>query len=360
MSHERPDVESAHTSPTATPDEGEVRTRRSARHTHHAEHDEVPPEKGGYAVWILAGAMLVLALARPKLTGLLEDHEALQAWLTVFVSIALQALPFLVLGVALSAAVAVLVPPEALSRWLPKNPAAAVPVAGLSGMALPGCECASVPIAGALVSRGIQPAVALTFLLAAPAINPIVLASTAVAFAGDWRVVLARFIASLVTAIVVGWIWLRLGKDNVIRMPRRARSDGSRLARFVDEVSHDVLHAGGYLVVGAAVAATVNVVVPRSWIDTLAGNLLVSIIVLALFAVIVAICSEADAFVAASLSAFPMTARLVFMVVGPVLDVKLFALQVATFGRKFAMVFAPLTFVVAVLVAAVTGMVLLP
>ncbi len=181
MSHERPDVE---TPPLSTRDEGEVRTGRSARHTHHEEHDAPPPETGGYAVWILAAAMLVLALARPRLTALLDDHEAVQAWLTVFVSIALQALPFLVLGVALSAAVAVLVPPEALSRWLPKNPAVAVPVAGLSGMALPGCECASVPIAGALVSRGIQPAVALTFLLAAPAINPIVLASTAVAFAG--------------------------------------------------------------------------------------------------------------------------------------------------------------------------------
>jgi len=356
VSHERSDVDAQ---PSSTTDEGEGRSNRSARHTQAVEGGEPAPETGGYAVWILAAGMLALALSRPRLTSLLEDHEAVQAWLTVFVSIALQALPFLVLGVALSAAVAVLVPPEVLTRWLPRNPAAAVPVAGLSGMALPGCECASVPIAGALVSRGIQPAVALTFLLAAPAINPIVLVSTAVAFAGDWRVVLARFLASLVTAIVVGWIWLRLRKDSVIRMPRRARSDGSRLARFVDEVSHDVLHAGGYLVVGAAVAATVNVVVPRSWIDTLAGNLLISVIVLALFAVIVAICSEADAFVAASMSAFPLTARLVFMVVGPVLDVKLFALQVATFGRKFAMVFAPLTFVVAVLVATATGMVLL-
>lgn len=322
-------------------------------------HDGPEPDGGGQGVWILAAVILALALARTRLTGFLDSYEAVQAWLTVFVSIALQALPFLVLGVALSAAVAVLVPPEVLSRWLPKSPAAAVPVAGLSGMALPGCECASVPIAGALVSRGIRPAVALTFLLAAPAINPIVLASTAVAFGGEWRVVLARFVASLVTAVVVGWIWLRLGKDSVIRMPRRARSSGSRLARFVDEVSHDVLHAGGYLVVGAAVAATVNVVVPREWIETLAGNLLVSVLVLALFAVIVAICSEADAFVAASMSAFPMTARLVFMVVGPVLDVKLFALQVATFGRRFAMLFAPLTFVVAVLAATATGMVLL-
>ena len=180
MSHEQPDVaalpEVTSGEAPATDREGEGRTRRSARHTHRHGHDEVPPETGGYAVWILAGLMLVLALSRSRLTGLLEEHEAVQAWLTVFVSIALQALPFLALGVALSAAVAVLVPPEVLSRWLPKSPAAAVPVAGLSGMALPGCECASVPIAGALVSRGIQPAVALTFLLAAPAINPIVLA----------------------------------------------------------------------------------------------------------------------------------------------------------------------------------------
>lgn len=143
----------------APTDEAEVRTRPAARHTHrdHDDHDETPPDTGGYGVWILAALMLALALARARLTGLLDDHEALQAWLTVFVSIALQALPFLAFGVALSAAVAVLVPPEALSRWLPKSPAAAVPVAGLSGMALPGCECASVPIAGGWYHAGFSP-----------------------------------------------------------------------------------------------------------------------------------------------------------------------------------------------------------
>jgi uncharacterized membrane protein YraQ (UPF0718 family) len=316
----------------------------------------------GGADWAMLGLsalMVALILLRPWLTALDEDRDALAAWLTVFVSIGLQSLPFLVLGVVLSAGIAVLVPADALARWLPRRPAAAVPVAGLSGVVLPGCECASVPIAGSLVSRGVRPAVALTFLLAAPAINPVVLVSTAVAFAGQPEMVGARFSASFVTAVVMGWIWLRIGKDHLITVPRRHAVSGNRLADFVSAARHDLLHAGGFLVLGAAVAASVNVLVPRSVLDTLAGNLLVSVIVLAVFAVVVAVCSEADAFVAASLSQFPRTAQLAFMVVGPAIDVKLFAMQAGTFGRRFAAVFGPLTFVVAVLAALVVGAVLL-
>ena len=314
---------------------------------------------GDWAMILLSVLMVGLILARGRLGDLVEANAALAAWLTVFVSIGLQALPFLVLGVVLSAAIAVLVPADALTRWLPRRPAAAVPVAGLSGLVLPGCECASVPIAGSLVSRGVRPAVALTFLLAAPAINPVVLVSTAVAFTGRWEMVGARFSASLLCAVVMGWLWLRLGRDGLIRVPARRSSGHGRLADFVGAARHDLLHAGGFLVLGSAVAATINVLVPRAVLDTLAGSLLVSVLVLAVFAVVVAVCSEADAFVAASLSQFPPTAQLAFMVVGPAIDVKLFAMQVGTFGRQFATVFAPLTFVVAVASALVVGAVLL-
>ena len=312
-----------------------------------------------WAMVALSVLMVVLILLRGRLGDLVEASPGLAAWLTVFVSIGLQALPFLVLGVVLSAAIAVLVPADALTRWLPRRPAAAVPVAGLSGLVLPGCECASVPIAGSLVSRGVKPAVALTFLLAAPAINPVVLVSTAVAFVGRWEMVGARFSASLLTAVVMGWLWLRLGRDHLIRMPSRRTTGHGKVADLVASARHDLLHAGGFLVVGSAVAATVNVLVPRSVLDTLAGSLLVSVLVLAAFAVIVAVCSEADAFVAASLSQFPPTAQLAFMVVGPAIDVKLFAMQAGTFGRRFATVFAPLTFVVAVASALAVGAVLL-
>lgn len=317
---------------------------------------------GAVSDWSMIGLsvfMVVLVLLRPRLAALVDAHDALAAWLTVFVSIGLQSLPFLVLGVVLSAAIAVLVPTDALTRWVPRRPAVAVPVAGLSGLVLPGCECASVPIAGSLVARGVRPAVALTFLLAAPAINPVVLVSTAVAFAGSLEMVGARFTASLLTAVLMGWIWLRLGKDHLITVPQRRATGHGRLADFVAAARHDLLHAGGFLVLGSAAAATVNVLVPRSVLDTLAGNLLVSVLVLAVFAFVIAVCSEADAFVAASLSQFPPTAQLAFMVVGPAVDVKLVAMQAGTFGRRFATVFAPLTFVVAVASALAVGAVLL-
>lgn len=334
---------------------------RSERHVPEAAAPE-PSQRESRSDWAMLGLsvlMVALILLRPRLTALVDDQDALAAWLTVFVSIGLQSLPFLVLGVVLSAVIAVLVPADALTRWLPRRPAAAVPVAGLSGLVLPGCECASVPIAGSLVSRGVRPAVALTFLLAAPAINPVVLVSTAVAFAGSLEMVGARFTASLLTAVLMGWIWLRLGKDHLITVPQRSATGHGRLADFVAAARHDLLHAGGFLVLGSAVAATVNVLVPRSVLDTLAGNLLVSVLVLAVFAFVIAVCSEADAFVAASLSQFPSTAQLAFMVVGPAVDVKLFAMQAGTFGRRFATVFAPLTFVVAVASALAVGAVLL-
>src|SRR5689334_3736017 len=172
----------------------------------------------------------------------------LQNWITVFVAVVVQALPFLVLGVVLSAVIAVFVPPSFFARALPARPALAVPVAGTAGAVLPGCECASVPVAGALVRRGVAPAAALTFLLSAPAINPVVLTATAVAFPGNPRMVLARFVASLVVACVMGWLWHRLGRADWIRLPERPPVEGPRMTAFWGSVRHDVLHAGSFLV----------------------------------------------------------------------------------------------------------------
>src|SRR5439155_26378004 len=136
-----------------------------------------------------------------------------------------QALPFLVLGVLLSAFIAAFVPPSFFTRALPRRPALAVPVAGVAGMVLPGCECASVPVAGALVRRGVAPSAALTFLLSAPAINPVVLTATAVAFPRNPQMVLARFAASLLVSCAMGWLWQRLGRPDWLRPPAHQSFD---------------------------------------------------------------------------------------------------------------------------------------
>lgn len=291
------------------------------------------------------GAVLAAVAVRGWFGDLL-DGPRLRAWSTVFIAICLQAMPFLALGVTISGAIAALVPAGWLARVLPSRPALSVPVAAAAGMALPGCECGSVPIAGRLVARGAPTAAALTFLLAAPAVNPIVLVSTAVAFPGRPEVVAARLVASLLAAMAVGLVWSRWGNDALLS---RLRRDGietrSRRAAFVETAQHDLLHAGGFLVVGAMGAAALQTVVPRTLLAELGDHGVASVLLVGVLAVLLAVCSEADAFVAASLTGFSGPAQLAFMVVGPMVDVKLVALQAGTFGRSFAQRFAPLTFV---------------
>jgi uncharacterized membrane protein YraQ (UPF0718 family) len=160
-----------------------------------------------------------------------------------------------------------------------------------------------------------------------------------------------------VAATVVGLLWARFGRDGLLDgARRRAHSQGGgRGAVLLGTAQHDLLHAGGFLIVGAATAATLQTVVPRSALDAVADAGLLAALALAGLAVVLAICSEADAFVAAGLTQFSLSARLAFMVVGPMVDVKLVSLQAGTFGRGFALRFAPLTLVVAVASSIVFG-----
>jgi uncharacterized membrane protein YraQ (UPF0718 family) len=172
--------------------------------------------------------------------------------------------------------------------------------------------------------------------------------------------VFARFGASLLVACAMGWLWLRLGRTEWLRPSARPSFEGrGKAAAFWGSVRHDVVHAGGFLVVGAMAAATLKAVVPATWLHAVASLPVVSILALAVLAVLLSICSEADAFVAASLSQFSLTARLAFLVVGPMIDLKLFAMQAGTFGRGFALRFAPATFGLAILGSVLVGAVLL-
>jgi uncharacterized membrane protein YraQ (UPF0718 family) len=305
--------------------------------------------------------LVVVALGARGMLGGSLDPVALRTWTTVFVAIVVQALPFLALGVLISGAITALVSPALLERVLPRSPMLAVPSAALAGTALPGCECASVPIAGRLCARGVQPAAAVAFMLAAPAVNPVVLVATAVAFPGQPRMVLARFLGSLATSVVVGLCWSRVGDQGWVQRARDrlAGDEGSGWPAFASAARHDLWDAGGWLVVGAAAAATLQVVVPRSLLLAVAGQPVLAVLALGGLAVLLAICSEADAFVAASLREFSLTARLVFLVVGPAVDVKLIAMQAGVFGRRFAARFAPLTFAAAVVCALVAAQVVL-
>ncbi|MBN9645212.1 permease [Corynebacterium mendelii] len=290
------------------------------------------------------------------------------SWAAITIAVAIQSLPFLVLGVVVSAVISAFLPVGLLQRITPTNQFTSVPVAATAAIGLPGCECASVPVAASFMRAGVPKAAALVFMLASPAVNPVVIVSTAVAFYALPEMVWARFTASFLAVLLAGWLWVAAGWDHLVDEQSSCRDtccgageNNTSLTRrerwhmFQDTAIEDLTRAGGFLVLGAMIAGLIKVVVPVTWFIRLASTPLAAIAVMALFAIVLSLCSEADAFVAASFTAVSPTAQLAFLVVGPMVDIKLVAMQSGHFGWRFVTRFVPLVLVCALGAAAVVG-----
>jgi uncharacterized membrane protein YraQ (UPF0718 family) len=262
----------------------------------------------------------------------------------VFGSLLIEAVPFVLLGALVSAAIEVFVPSRVFDRLTALPGPLQLPAAGLAGFAFPVCECGSVPVARRLAAKGLTPAAAITFMLAAPVLNPVVVASTVVAYRGRvtlWPMVLGRAGLGLLAAMAVGWVVARGTKQDLIR-PRatdeihdhatEARSKGRA---FFTHLAGDFIFMGRFLVIGAMVAALLQTFVPQSIISSVADTPVVSLLAMMGLAFVLSLCSESDAFVAASFVQFGVGAQLAFLVFGPMVDTKLGILYSATFNRGF-------------------------
>jgi uncharacterized membrane protein YraQ (UPF0718 family) len=327
----------------------------------------------------------LLVLAALAVAGLLlrflnaTGIPALQNFLLVFSSLLIEALPFILLGAAVSALIEVFVPSSFFARMARLPRAIQMPVAGFGGFAFPVCECGSVPVARRLIVKGLTPAAAVTFMLAAPILNPVVLIATAIAYRGRdilWPMVIGRGVLGLVVAMAVGWVvgnksrqeLLRAGADEHVDQDspgahhhREAAGDhdhsgasedgtGTRWSRYFGQLAGDFTLLAKYLVIGAAVASALQTFVPQSIIGAVAETPVLSVLALMGLASVLSLCSESDAFVAASFVQFGMAAQLGFLVVGPMVDAKLGVLYAGTFSRGFVR-----TVVVVVFAATLAG-----
>ena len=269
----------------------------------------------------------------------------LQNLLIVFGSLLVEAMPFILLGATVSAAIEVMVPASAFAKLgrLPRG--LQLPAAAAAGMAFPVCECGSVPVARRLASKGLAPGAAITFMLAAPIVNPVVIASTFVAYRGRdtlWLMVIGRFVLGFLVAMTVGWVIGALkGSRELLRAPAEDVSAEiieraeARWRRFAGHLAGDVVFMARFLVIGAFIAAAVQTFVPQSVVDRVAGLPIISLVAMMLLAFLMSLCSESDAFVAASFVAFGPAAQLAFLVSGPMIDMKLGALYAGTYRRGF-------------------------
>jgi hypothetical protein len=294
-------------------------------------------------ILVLAALAGVALLAR-TLSG--AGIGAARTFLLVFGSLLVEALPFILLGAAVSALIEVFVPASVFARLARLPRGLQMPVAGLGGFAFPVCECGSVPVARRLLLKGLHPSAAVTFMLAAPILNPVVLLATSIAYRGRdvmWPMLIGRAGLGLVVAMAVGWVvgsktraeLLRPDRGPEVHEHEHGGAAEGRWARYFGQLADDFTMLTRYLVVGAAVAAALQTFLPQDVIGRVATTPVLDVLALMVLAAALSLCSESDAFVAASFVQFGMASQLGFLVAGPMIDAKLVALYGGTFGRGF-------------------------
>ncbi len=318
----------------------------------------------------------------------------LQDAFSLFLSLLVEALPFLLLGVIFSSALLVLIKEDQFFKHFPTNPIAGALLGSCIGFILPVCECGNVPVARRLLIKGVPPAVTVGFLLAAPTVNPIVIWSTWTAFRDQPEIVVFRVVFSLIIATIVASVFstqkdalvlfnpllsrrIRYNKSsniitsssdsflqpgtfllstpgNPIRLDTQVVSAiPSGWNVFLENVTQELRELGGMLVIGSAIASCIQVFVPRDVILHLGSGVLTSIISMMILGSVVSICSTVDAFFALSFaSTFTTGSLIAFLVIGPMVDFKSISLLLSVFKPRiiFYLLFlaAQLTFILAI------------
>jgi len=319
--------------------------------------------------------------------------DRINSGLTLFFSLLVEAMPFLLLGVLFSSALLLFVDERKLVAAVPRNPFLAALAGSLIGCLFPVCECGNVPVARRLITQGAPASMAIGFLLAAPTVNPIVFWATWTAFRGQPEVVFLRIGFTLLIATAIGWVFsaqadlrplLQADVARAVPPPRPKAKRGKasspllqsgtyllggsgkamqlddpaaaialmpnpvlskplaeRFQMMLDNVVQELRELGGVLILGTAIASIIQVMIPREVVLSLGQGQITSILAMMALAWLVSICSTVDSFFALSFaSTFTTGSLLAFLVFGPMVDIKNIALMLSVFrGRAIAYLF---------------------
>lgn len=295
--------------------------------------------------------------------------DLLNKFSIIFSSIVIEALPFILIGAVLSSFMQVYISNNIFNRIISKNKLLGSIEAGVIGVLLPVCECATVPITKGLLSKNVPMNVAITYMLAAPIVNPLVILSTYYAFDGNIKVVLLRVGIGFIVAVIAGLIMLCLSEENnILREDKTLDLDGrclcgcseidddsSKPIRLLKHTSIEFFEIGKYFIIGATLAALFQTFIPRESIFYFENSAVLSIIMLMGFSFLISLCSEADAFVASTfMNRFSLGSITGFLIIGPMIDLKntimLFSIFKKSFVIKLLFVVFSLCFIASALV----------
>lgn len=306
--------------------------------------------------WMLTlalGTLALLAIFYDVLAsgqGLPYLYQRIQTFVTIFLGIFIEAVPFLLAGAVVSGSIAVFVDQSAIDRYLPKAALPGAMVGGLMGVIFPVCECGVVPVVRRLYEKGLPLSIGIAFLLAAPVVNPVVILSTYSAF-GWGAILVGRIVFSFLIAVVVGFLFSR-AKPAEVLLPAicQAHADAccsihdqhlpkaplsQRFTRSLTLAGDDFLDMVRYLIAGSMLAAAMQTLVPQSALLAVGQGPVISVLVMQALAFVLSVCSTVDAFLALAFAGtFTTGSVLAFLVFGPMVDIKSSLMFLGVFQRR--------------------------
>jgi Predicted permeases len=306
---------------------------------------------------VMTGIMLLiigyLCWSISQMPGSENIYTVMQTVNTIFIGILLQAVPFILIGIFVSSILQVFISEDKLVRIFSNKRGFAFPISAFFGILLPVCDCAMVPIASGMARKGVPVRYAITFLLAAPAVNPVVISSTLYAFPGQPEIAVYRILLGLGIALTVGLVLGTMPSlDRMVHkdyLGVQACSSGyldyypapglrGKMAALFRHASLEFLNVGRFVVVGAFISTLLQVMMPKAAFAT-AGGEAVSYMVMIAAAFLMSVCSTSNAFIARSLlNSFPLMGVLGFMVLGPMLDFKNLLMLSGNFKKRFVFI----------------------
>lgn len=292
--------------------------------------------------------------------------DSVLQWFAIFISIIIEALPFVLLGTILSGIIEVFITPDIVNKFLPKNKFLRVLFGTFVGFVFPSCECGIIPIINRFLEKKVPSYTAVPFLATAPIINPIVLFATYSAFGNSIRFLILRFVGATIIAIALGVMLAFLVDDNILKEDAKPThfhdySDKKWYQKIFLALAHAIdefFDTGRYLVFGTLIASAMQIYLPTRVLTTIGHSPITAILVMMLLAFILSLCSEADAFIGASLlSTFGIAPVMAFLLIGPMIDIKNLMMMVNSFKTRFIVQFISVSSLIIIIYCLFVGVI---
>jgi len=282
---------------------------------------------------------------------------------TIFLSMVIESLPFILIGVVISVLIQSYVHENFIHRLFSGRGLLAMIPAALTGIVFPICECAIIPVIRSLIKKGLPQHLGVVMIASIPIINPIVFLSTFYAFQNNPVILYARMTIALLAALLIGGsVYFLFRKQSILKESASMRETGviSWQAFYEDAHHrhhhhenerpelHDIfLHISGeffdtakYFIFGAIIASSFQTFFNQHLLSTVGANPSIGPASMMGMAYLLSVCSTSDAFLASSFSGmFSPGAITAFLVFGAMLDIKNTMMLVGAFKFRFVIVF---------------------